>query len=228
MEDRLTFYHPTEEKLNVISHGFGLILSVIALILLVRYAISDGTVWHVVSFSIYGVSLVILYSASTLYHYIQEPKLRYKLNIFDHAAIYVLIAGSYTPFTINVMQGMLGWGLFGTVWTIAILGIALKLFFTGKYGKLSTAAYIVMGWLAVFGMKSLFEALPIEGVIWLLAGGISYTIGAIFYSIKAIKFNHAVFHVFVLLGSICHFMSVFLYVLPYRSDLAGKIEVFIK
>lgn len=216
MEDRLTFYHPTEEKLNVISHGLGLILSIIALITLVIYAISDGTLWHIISFSIYGVSLVILYSASTLYHFVQEPKLRYKLNIFDHAAIYVLIAGSYTPFTLNVMPGSLGWGLFGTVWAIAIIGITLKLFFTGKFGKISTIAYILMGWLGVFGLKALFEALPIEGVIWLLAGGISYTLGAILYSLKMVKFNHAIFHVFVLVGSICHFMSIFLYVLPYR------------
>ncbi len=216
MEDRLTFYHPTEELLNVISHGFGLFLSVIALILLLYYSITDGTTLHVITFSIYGVSLVILYSASTLYHYVQEPKLRYKLNIFDHAAIYVLIAGSYTPFTLNVMQGTLGWTLFAIVWAIAIIGVTLKLFFTGKYGFVSTLAYVGMGWLGVFGLKSLFDALPVEGVIWILAGGVSYTVGAILYGIKKIKFNHAIFHVFVLLGSICHFMSVFLYVLPYR------------
>lgn len=214
MEERLTFYDPTEEKLNVISHGLGLLLSIIALVLLVKTAVSLGTVWHIISFSIYGASLVLLYSASTLYHYVQEPKMRYKLNIFDHAAIYVLIAGSYTPFTLNVMQGTLGWTLFATVWTIAIIGITLKLFFTGKYGKLSTIAYILMGWLGVFGLKSLFETMPIEGVVWLLAGGVSYTVGAILYSLKSVKFNHAIFHVFVLLGSICHFMSVFLYILP--------------
>lgn len=228
MKDRLTFYHPTEEKLNVISHGLGLILSIIALKALVYYAISEGTIWHIVSFSIYGASLVIMYSASTLYHYVQEPKLRYKLNIFDHAAIYVLIAGSYTPFTLNVMQGTLGWTLFVIVWTIAIIGITLKLFFTGKYGFISTVVYILMGWMGIFGLKSLFEALPAEGVIWLLAGGISYTIGAILYSLKKIKFNHAIFHVFVLLGSFCHFMSVFLYVLPYQPNLVKNIELIVK
>lgn len=228
MEDRLTFYHPTEEKLNVISHGFGLILSVIALFLLVGYAIKEGTFWHIISFAIYGASLVILYTASTLYHYVQEPKLRYKLNIFDHAAIYILIAGSYTPFTINVMDGKLGWTLFGIVWGIALIGVTLKLFFTGKYGKISTIAYILMGWLGIFGLESLIANLPLEAVVWLIAGGISYTIGAILYSIKAIKFNHAIFHVFVLLGSVCHFMSVFLYVLPYQANVANKIEIFIK
>ena len=115
MENRLTFYHPTEEKLNIISHGSGLILSIVALILLVVFAIREGTVWHVASFSIYGASLVILYTASTLYHYVQEPNLRYKLSILDHAAIYVLIAGSYTPFTINVLSGTFGWAMFGII-----------------------------------------------------------------------------------------------------------------
>lgn len=218
MDDRLTFYHPTEEKFNIISHGFGLILSIFALIILVTFAVLDGTVWHIISFSIYGVSLVILYTASTLYHFVQEPKLRYKLNIFDHAAIYVLIAGSYTPFTMNVIEGTLGWMLFGIIWTIAIIGITLKLFFTGKYQIISTIAYVLMGWLGIFGLKSILINLPIEAVIWLVAGGILYTIGAILFGLKMLKFNHAIFHIFVLLGSICHFMSVFLYVLPYQSS----------
>ena len=228
MEERLTFYDPLEEKLNVISHGFGLFLSVIALILLIYYSITAGTTLHVITFSIYGASLVILYSASTLYHYVQEPKLRYKLNIFDHAAIYVLIAGSYTPFTLNVMQGTLGWTLFSVIWAIAIIGVTLKLFFTGKFGFISTVAYVAMGWMGIFGMSTLFRELPVEGVYWILAGGISYTTGAIIYGIKKIKFNHAIFHIFVLLGSFCHFISVFLYVLPYRADLAKNIELFIK
>ncbi len=214
MENRLTFYHPTEEKLNIISHGSGLILSIVALILLVVFAIREGTVWHVASFSIYGASLVILYTASTLYHYVQEPNLRYKLSILDHAAIYVLIAGSYTPFTINVLSGTFGWAMFGVIWAIAIIGITLKLFFTGKYGKISTVAYVLMGWIGALGLTTLLENLPVEGVIWLIAGGISYTIGALIFGFKKVRFNHAIFHMFVLLGSFCHFISVFLYVLP--------------
>lgn len=228
MEDRLTFYHPTEEKLNVISHGFGLILSVVALGLLLSGSNNGNGYLYMASFAIYGASLVILYTASTLYHYIQEPKLRYKLNILDHSAIYVLIAGSYTPFTLNAMGGRIGWALFITVWAIAIIGITLKLFFTGKYGKLSTAAYIIMGWLGVFGLRSLFENLPVEGVVWLLAGGLSYTIGAILYGLKSVRFNHAIFHVFVLIGSFCHFISVFLYVLPFRPAIANNIELILK
>jgi len=218
MENRLTFYHPTEEKLNIISHGSGLILSIVALILLVVFAIREGTVWHVASFSIYGASLVILYTASTLYHYVQEPNLRYKLSILDHAAIYVLIAGSYTPFTINVLSGTFGWAMFGIIWAIAIIGITLKLFFTGKYGRISTVAYVLMGWIGALGLTTLLENLPVEGVIWLIAGGISYTIGALIFGFKKVQFNHAIFHMFVLLGSFCHFISVFLYVLPYRMN----------
>lgn len=217
MEDRLTFYDPTEEKFNVITHGIGLILSIFALIALVSYASLYGTIWHIISFTVYGLSLVTLYSASTFYHMVQEPKLRYKLNIFDHAAIYVLIAGSYTPFTMNVIDNPTGWILLAVVWTIAIIGITLKLFFTGKYGFISTVAYIGMGWLGVFGLQSIIANLPIEAVVWLIAGGVSYTFGAILYGIKAIKYNHAIFHIFVLLGSFCHFMSVFMYILPYRS-----------
>ncbi len=228
MKDRLTFYDPTEERLNVLSHGLGLIFSVAALIVLVNYAVLEGTFLKVVTFSIYGASLVILYTASTLYHFVQEPKWRYRLNIFDHSAIYILIAGSYTPFTLNVMRGTLGWTLFAVVWTIAVIGITLKLFFTGKYGFISTIGYILMGWIAVFGIKALFEALPIEGVIWLVAGGVAYTIGAILFGLKMIKFNHAIFHIFVLIGSFCHFISIFLYVLPYQPDLVENITHLIK
>lgn len=214
MEDRLTFYHPAEEKFNFLSHGLGLGLSIIALVLLVAYASTAGTIWHIFSFSVYGASLVILYSASTLYHYVQEPKLRYKLNIFDHAAIYVLIAGSYTPFVIHVIRGTIGWTLFAVVWGLAIIGITLKLFFTGKYGLVSTIAYVLMGWLAIFAINPLIENFPVNGIIWIFVGGFAYTIGAILYGLNKIKFNHAIFHVFVLVGSICHFLAIFLYILP--------------
>lgn len=210
----IKYYDPKEEKLNVVSHFIGLILSVVALVLLVYYASIEGSVWHVVSFSIYGASLIILYLASTLYHNTQQPKLRQKLNIFDHAAIYVLIAGTYTPFTLVVLKGWVGWTIFGVSWGLAIFGIIFKLFYTGKYDKISTIAYVLMGWVVVFAIKPLINNLPIEGLVWLLAGGVFYTVGAILYSIKSIKYNHAIFHIFVLLGSFAHFMAVFFYVLP--------------
>jgi len=216
-ENKLTYYEPKEEKFNVISHAIGLILSVIALVLLVVYSSLKGNAWHIVSFSIYGVSLIVLYSASTFYHYVQNPKLRYKLNIFDHSAIYILIAGTYTPFTLVVLKGWVGWTIFGVSWGLALAGIVLKLFFTGKYDKISTFAYVLMGWVVIFAIKPLVQNLPFEGLMWLLAGGIFYTVGAVLYSIKNLKYNHAIFHIFVLLGSFAHFIAVFFYVLPIKK-----------
>ncbi len=216
-EKNITYYEPKEEKFNVVSHAIGLILSVVALVLLVVFASLEGTVKHIVSFSIYGASLIVLYSASTFYHYVQSPKLRYKLNIFDHASIYVLIAGTYTPFTLVVLKGWVGWTIFGISWGLAIAGIILKLFFTGKYDKISTIAYVLMGWLIIFAIKPLIENLDFGGLIWLLAGGVFYTIGAVLYSIKKLKYNHAIFHIFVLFGSFAHFIAVFFYVLPIKS-----------
>ena len=213
----ITYYGPKEEKLNIISHAVGLVLSIAALVLLVVYASIYGSAWHIVSFSIYGASLILLYSASTFYHYVQSPKLRHRLNIFDHSAIYVLIAGTYTPFTLVVLNGWVGWTIFGVSWGLALAGIILKLFFTGKYDKISTFAYVLMGWVVIFAIKPLVHNLPFEGLMWLLAGGIFYTVGAVLYSIKNLKYNHAIFHIFVLLGSFAHFVAVFFYVLPIKK-----------
>jgi hemolysin III len=210
----IKYYSPIEEKINIISHTIGLILSIVALILLVTHANLHGDLWHIVSFSIFGTSLVILYAASILYHSAKKSELRHRLKIIDHASIYVLIAGTYTPFTLVTLNSTIGWVIFGISWGLALTGIILKLFFTGKYNLISTIMYVLMGWVIVFAIKPLINNLPLEGLLWLFAGGVSYTIGAILYSIKKIKFNHAIFHVFVLFGSFCHFMSVFFYVLP--------------
>ena len=207
-------YSPIEEKININSHAIGFILSVVALVLLVAHASMHGDVWHIVSFSIFGTSLIILYAASTFYHSAKKPELRKRLKIIDHASIYVLVAGTYTPFTLVTLNGKLGWLIFGISWGLALTGIILKLFFTGKYNLISTSMYVFMGWVIVFAIKPLINNLPSEGFLWLLAGGISYTLGAILYSINKIKFNHAIFHMFVLTGSFCHFISVFFYVLP--------------
>ena len=206
-------YSPTEEKINIISHAIGFNLSIVALVLLVRHAILHGDVRHIVSFSIFGASLIILYAASTFYHSAKKPELRKRMKIIDHASIFVLIAGTYTPFTLVTLNGILGWVIFGSSWGLAIGGIILKLFFTGKYNLILTLMYVFMGWIIVFAIKPLINNLPLEGFLWLLAGGISYTIGAILYSVKKIKFNHAIFHMFVLTGSLCHFVSVYFYVL---------------
>ncbi len=157
---------------------------------------------------------MILYAASTFYHSAKKPELRIRLRIIDHASIYVLIAGTYTPFTLATLHGTIGWVIFGISWGLALSGIILKLFFTGKYNLISTIMYVLMGWVIVFAIKPLINNLSSEGLFWLFAGGMSYIMGAIIYSTKKLKFNHAIFHIFVLMGSFCHFMSVFFYVLP--------------
>jgi hemolysin III len=210
----IKYYSPLEEKINIISHAIGGILSIVALVLLVTRANQYGDIWHIISFSIFGASLIILFAASTLYHSTKKSELRFRFKIIDHASIYVLIAGTYTPFTLVTLNGKIGWVIFGLSWGLALTGIILKLFFTGKYKFISTMMYVLMGWVIVFAIEPLINNLPLKGLLWLFAGGISYTIGAIFYTIKKIKFNHAVFHIFVLIGSICHFMSVLFYVLP--------------
>lgn len=208
----IQFYSPTEEKLNIWSHAFGIFLSIIALVLLIIKAVQQDNIWMMISFPIFGVSLILLYLASTLYHASQEPQKRFKLKVFDHAAIYVLIAGSYTPFTLVSLNGETGWLIFSMVWVMAFTGIILKLFFTGKFKIVSTAMYVLMGWLIVFYFQDLTAHLHEKGVFYLILGGVLYTIGAILYSIKKIKFNHAIFHFFVLAGSFCHFLSIYLYV----------------
>lgn len=207
-------YPPAEEKINILTHGFGCLLSIIGTYFLLKkgFQFEDGI--HTLSFGIYGFSLIILYAASTLFHSAKKPYYRNRLNIFDHAAIYVLIAGSYTPFTLITLEGDTGMMLFSTVWGFALVGVILKLFFTGKFDKVSTAMYVLMGWLILFAINPLMENLSREGLIWLFAGGISYTIGAVFYSFDRLKFNHAIFHFFVLGGSFCHFVSIYYYVLP--------------
>ena len=209
----LTYYSKREEQLNVFTHALGLVLSIVALVVLIRHAVASGTIRHIVSFTIFGASLILLYSASTFYHYAQSPSLRKKLNILDHSAIYVLIAGTYTPFTLVTLKGWLGWTLFGITWGIALIGVFFKLFYTGRYDKISTISYVLMGWIIIFAIKPLIENLPIQGLYWLLTGGVFYSVGAVLYSIKKIRFNHAIFHVFVLLGSFSHFMAIYFYVL---------------
>ncbi|MFK7747715.1 MAG: hemolysin III family protein [Kordia sp.] len=209
------YYSPLEEKLNIISHAIGVLLGIIALVFLVVHAAQNGTAVHAVSFTIYGASIIILYLASTLYHKATSPKLRNRLRIFDHAAIYVLIAGTYTPYALVTLEGTVGWTIFGLAWGFAIVGITMKLFFTGKFDKLSTLMYVFMGWIIIFAINPLIANLSSEGLFWLIAGGVFYTVGAVLYSIRSLPFNHAIFHVFVLAGSICHFISVYFYVLPF-------------
>lgn len=207
-------YSKKEELANSITHGVGIALSLAALVILVSFASMKGDPWKIVSFSIYGASLVVLYTASTLYHSFSSVKVKHYLKIFDHAAIYLLIAGTYTPFMLVMLRESIGWVLFGVVWILALVGMCFKLFFAGRFNVLSTIIYLLMGWMVVIAFKPMVEHIPEGGLYWLLAGGLSYSLGVIFYLWKRIPYHHAIWHLFVLGGSICHFFAVLFYVLP--------------
>ena len=197
-----------EEIANAITHGIGALLAVAALVVLIVMAAIHGSVWHIVSFSIFGATLVLLYFASTLYHSLTHAKAKRVFHKFDHISIYLLIAGTYTPFCLTALRGWIGWTVLGVVWSCAILGAVLKAISVGKRIKLSTVLYILMGWVILVAIQPLYKAMPFNGFLFLLAGGISYTIGTIFFIRNQVKYNHSVWHVFVLGGSVLHFFSV--------------------
>jgi hemolysin III len=206
-------YSNREEIINVITHGLGAILSVVALFFLIEKAMDMGTSIAMFSMLVYGISMIILYTASTLYHGSTNPKYRNPLNVWDHISIYLLIAGSYTPFTLLALPPVWGYTIFTIVWIFAFVGITIKLFFFGKYRILSAIAYVIMGWIAVTAVSPLIDSLTLTGSLWLFGGGISYTFGAVLYLFDdKIPYNHAIFHVLVLIGSGCHFISVYYYV----------------
>jgi hemolysin III len=206
-----------EELLNSVTHGAGVLLSVAALVLLIVFSSLYGGARHVVSCTIFGVTLILLYSASTLYHSFRKPHLKRVFKIFDHSCIYLLIAGTYTPFLIVVLRGVMGWTLFGVIWFLAATGVIFKIFFAHRFKILSTIAYVIMGWIIIFAIKPLIDSLPAYGIVWLVAGGLAYTLGVVFYVWKKLPFNHAIWHLFVLAGSVCHFIAVIFYVLPPAS-----------
>lgn len=211
--DNIENFTKKEEVANAILHGIGVALSIAALVVLIIFAKLYGDMWHVVSFSIYGSSLIILYLSSTLLHSFPEGTTKNVFEILDHASIYLLIAGTYTPFTLGALRGALGWTLFGVVWGIAILGIIFKVFWVKKFVIFSTVLYIVMGWLIVFAIPSLLEILTLRSIVFLVVGGVIYTVGSIFYVWRKIKYHHAIWHIFVLGGSILHFFAI-LSILP--------------
>lgn len=213
----LKFYTPAEERINIASHAAGLLFSLLAMVLLLIRAAIHGNAWHVVSYGLFGFGLVALYGASTAYHSAREPRLRRRLRTVDHASIFILIAGTYTPFALVTLNGPVGWVIFGLTWGMAVTGVVLKLFYTGRYNILSVLMYVFMGWLIIFFIGPLVEQFPAEGLNWLFIGGAAYTLGAVIYSIRRIPFNHAIFHLFVLLGSFCHFVAVYRYVLPVAA-----------
>ncbi len=201
---------------NSVTHGLGLALSVAGFAVLVFLAGSKGSAWHVVSCVVYGITLVILYAASTLYHSVRSPRLKRVLKIVDHSSIYLLIAGTYTPFTLVNLRGGWGWTLFGLVWGLSLLGILFKIFFVEHFKIASAAMYVVMGWLVVVALKPLLHVVPSAGILWLFAGGVFYTVGILFFACRRLPYAHTIWHVFVLAGSVCHYFAVLFYVLPKR------------
>lgn len=214
IDKKIYSYSRNEQIVNAIIHGIGFILALAGTAVLVTCASFQGDACRIVSFSIYGASLAFMMLNSTLYHAITDiPKQRI-LRILDHISIFLLIAGTYTPFTLVTLRGPWGWSLFGAVWAIAVFGIVLKLFFTGRLERLSLFLYAFMGWLVIIAIKPLISALPTGG-LWLIAsGGVIYTAGIIFYAVDKIPYNHAIWHLFVLAGAICHFFAMYFYILP--------------
>ncbi|MGP6139824.1 MULTISPECIES: PAQR family membrane homeostasis protein TrhA [unclassified Jeotgalibaca] len=200
------------EVLNAITHGIGTLLSIVALVFLVAKGIQSGDGIHLTAYLVYGISMILLFLASTLYHSFSFTRFKNIFHYIDHAAIYLLIAGSYTPFCLIALEGTQAKVLFISVWGIALVGVVLKVFFVGKYNKLSTILYLMMGWLAIFLIKPISAYLGTSGLTLMILGGLAYSLGTIFYSIKRFKFMHVIWHLFVLAGAAFHYFTVLLYV----------------
>lgn len=202
-------YSMGEEIANTITHAIGAGLSIAALVVLLVHTASSGTAWHVVSASIFGTTLILLYLASTLYHAIPLPQAKRIFKTLDHSAIFLLIAGTYTPFMLINLRGPLGWSFFGIIWILAVVGVILKCCFVYRFKRLSLAIYIGMGWLCLLVGRELYASLPSASLIFLIMGGLTYTAGVLFYVWKRLPYNHAIWHLFVIAGSVLHFFSVF-------------------
>ncbi len=197
-----------EEFFNALTHGLGATAALAGGAVLITLAALYGDGWQLAGAIVFGICLLLLYLASTLYHAIQHPITKARLKVFDHCAIYLLIAGTYTPFTLIGLRGPWGWGLFAAIWTLAFAGVVFKLFYTGRFKLLSTAIYIAMGWLVVIAIKPMWGALDAWTIGWLFAGGLFYTLGTVFYHRPSLPYSHAIWHMFVIGGSVCHYVSV--------------------
>lgn len=204
-------YSSREEVANSISHGLGLLLALVALPILVLAAIEVGNVRFLVGVSVFGGTMVLLYLASTLYHSISHETAKQLFRVFDHTAIFLLIAGSYTPFSLGVLHGPWGWSMLAIVWTLAIIGITLKIRKQTRHSRISIVLYVIMGWLAVIAVKPIVMLIPVPGILLILAGGLAYTGGLAFFAAQRIRYNHFIWHLFVIAGTTCHFFAVLWY-----------------
>lgn len=210
-----TRYTSAEELANSLTHGVGLAAAIVGTAVLVAFTVSNGDGWQIASSAVYGAALIALFAASTVYHAFQRPEVKRVLRVLDHCAIYLLIAGTYTPFALVVLRdGWWGWVLFAAIWSLTVAGIVFKVFFTGKMNALSTAIYVLMGWMCVLVAKPLVETLSVEALVWVAAGGVAYTAGIAFYHNRRIPYSHAVWHVFVIAGSVFHFLAIWHVLLP--------------
>jgi hemolysin III len=203
------------ELANTLTHGAGAVASAVGAAILITLTALRGDAWGVIGRAVFGATLVLLYTASTLYHATVREGLKARLKVLDHSAIYLLIAGSYTPFTLGPLRGGWGWSLFAAAWSLAVAGVIFKLYFTGRFNRLSTAIYIAMGWMVIVAIGPMVQRLPVAVLAWLVAGGIAYTAGTAFYH-GSRRYSHAVWHLFVLAGSACHFTAVTLQMLTPR------------
>lgn len=210
-------YSVAEEIANSVTHGVGVLFSIAGLAILTAFASLFGTVWHVVSCSIYGATQIFMYTASTLYHSIPLPRAKAVLRQFDHAAIFLLIAGTYTPFALVNLRGPWGWTILTVIWGFAILGIVLQTWLMRRSRLVATIPYLAMGWMAVIAIKPLLETVAPGGLLLLMCGGLAYTVGTIFYISRRLRFHHAFWHAFVLAGSMLHFFAILFYVIPLAS-----------
>ena len=217
MESSLNRYSISEEIANSITHGIGILLAIVAFETLTAFASIYGNIWHIISVSVYGVTLILLYTASTLYHSIQNPSTKNIFQALDHSSIYILIAGTYTPFMLVNLRGPWGWSLFAMIWCLAFFGAVVQFGKTMRWRGVSLISYVVMGWAIIVAIKPLIASVALGGIILLLIGGLSYTSGILFYRWDKLKFHHAVWHIFVLAGSILHFFAVLFYVIPIQS-----------
>ncbi len=207
---------PREELFNALTHGLGATAALVGGAVLITLAALFGDGWQLTASIVFGITLLLLYVASTLYHAIQHPVVKGRLKVFDHCAIYLLIAGTYTPFTLIGLRGPLGWTLFGVIWALAFFGVIFKLFYAGRFKLLSTLIYIAMGWLIIIAAKPTMQALDGWTFGWLLAGGAFYTLGTFFYHRPSMRYSHAIWHMFVIAGSVCHYIAVMAQVLLQR------------
>jgi hemolysin III len=210
LKDKLHIqYSKNEEIANVLTHGLGIFLSLTGSVFLFARALQKGEYWHLVSFIIFGISLLLMYTSSTLYHSIRDEQAKKYLRKLDHSVIYILIAGTYTPFLLTNLRGTIGWIMFAVVWAFATIGIIIKLATQIKSKWVSAMIYLVMGWLAVFIARSMWVNLSARSIVFLVAGGLFYSLGVIFYVRNNLKYHHAIWHVFVLAGSVCHYFSIY-------------------